>query len=174
MIHRPTNPRKLKRFLENEAHAREARFWVGKIKTADRSLLHDQPVNGAARSATLRSKGEPKPERSVFVYLIRFRSIMNPHYSFLKIGITNNMSERFELDSYRFKKQVLDSVGKMLRREALDVEVRLHRMFAERSHRPTMNLLSKGNSECFEDDASIIAATTNLFSLLRQELAAIA
>jgi hypothetical protein len=38
------NPRKRKRFLENEAAAVEARFWIGKIKSADR-LQYDRPVD---------------------------------------------------------------------------------------------------------------------------------
>lgn len=39
------NPRKLKRFLENQYSAQEARFWINKIKSADRTMLHDRPVN---------------------------------------------------------------------------------------------------------------------------------
>ena len=37
MVSIPTNPRKLKRFLENEYYARDARFWIGAVKTVDRS-----------------------------------------------------------------------------------------------------------------------------------------
>jgi hypothetical protein len=42
------NPRKLKRFLENEFYAVDARFWVDKIKSADRTMVHDQPVDRLA------------------------------------------------------------------------------------------------------------------------------
>lgn len=45
VVHVSENPRKLKRFLENEKYAVDARFWIGKIKSADRSELHTRPVN---------------------------------------------------------------------------------------------------------------------------------
>lgn len=40
-----TNPRKRRRFLESEQAAQGARFWINKIKSADRTMLHDQPVD---------------------------------------------------------------------------------------------------------------------------------
>ena len=48
VVHISENPRKLKRFLENEFYAVDARFWVDKIKSADRTLVHDQPVDRLA------------------------------------------------------------------------------------------------------------------------------
>lgn len=49
VVHISENPRKLKRFLENEFYAKDARFWNGKIKSADRTLVHDQPVDRLAK-----------------------------------------------------------------------------------------------------------------------------
>lgn len=48
-IEQPTMPsskslRKLRRKLENEAYAKEARFWDGKIKSADR-MHYNHPVD---------------------------------------------------------------------------------------------------------------------------------
>ena len=40
--------RKLKRRQEVDAFASEARFWIGKNKSADRSPSHTQPVNRQA------------------------------------------------------------------------------------------------------------------------------
>lgn len=39
-----TNPRKRRRFMENELAAKDARFWIDKIKSADR-MLYDRPVD---------------------------------------------------------------------------------------------------------------------------------
>jgi hypothetical protein len=43
----PKALRRLKRHLEAEREAENARFWVGKVKSADR-LLYTTPVNKAA------------------------------------------------------------------------------------------------------------------------------
>lgn len=48
MVQISTNPRKRRRFLENEFYAKDARHWVGKIKSADR-MDYDQPIDRKAR-----------------------------------------------------------------------------------------------------------------------------
>lgn len=40
--------RKMRRHFENEVYAEEARFWIGKIRSADR-LGYKVPVNGLAK-----------------------------------------------------------------------------------------------------------------------------
>ena len=125
-------------------------------KTADRLLIFDRPVNRSAKNVT-RPRAKPKkPERSVSVYLLRFTSVPNPYHTFLKIGITNDLSARFELDLYRHTTTTLKIVKNLTRREALKVEGRLHRMFVNKSYTPTVKLLSGGNSECFVDDQEIM------------------
>lgn len=38
------DPRARRRLVENEADAKDARFWIGKIKSADR-MLYDRPAD---------------------------------------------------------------------------------------------------------------------------------
>jgi hypothetical protein len=40
----PRAKRKIKRRIENDAYAKDAKAWIGKIKSADR-LKYDRPVN---------------------------------------------------------------------------------------------------------------------------------
>lgn len=40
--------RRRKRRAENDFYAQDARFWVDKIKSADRTMVHDQPVDRLA------------------------------------------------------------------------------------------------------------------------------
>ena len=57
------------------------------------------------------------------------------------------------------------------RSEALDIERRLHAMFAAKSYSPKLRLLSGGNTECFVDDDEIIKTVATLFELVRAGLA---
>ena len=47
--------RKKKRQTENNLYAKTARFWKGKIKSADR-MFYDKPVNSAAVKEILKNK----------------------------------------------------------------------------------------------------------------------
>lgn len=139
-------------------------------KTADRLLIFDRPVNRSAKSVT-KPRAKPKlPPHSVSVYLLRFTSVPNPYHSFLKIGVTNDLSARFGLDLYRHTWSLLKVVKKLTRREALKVEGRLHRMFASKSYTPSVKLLSGGNSECFVDDQEIIDTVGIVFDLIKKEI----
>ena len=53
--------RKLRRKAEVAAYAVEARFWIGKIKSADR-ILHDKPIDAQSVKLTLSSRGVEKFE----------------------------------------------------------------------------------------------------------------
>lgn len=143
-------------------------------KTADRLLIFDRPVNRSAKSVTKPRAKQKKPPRSVSVYLVRFTSVPNPYHSFLKIGITNNLPERFELDLYRHTCSHLNIVGKLTRREALKIEGRLHRMFVSKSYTPKVKLLSGGNSECFLEDQEIIDTVERVFAIVKNDLAGLA
>lgn len=141
-------------------------------RTADRLLIYDRPANGAAKRVIERFEpDQPPPERSVIVYLIRFSSRVSDEQPFLKIGITNNMGERFGFDYYRYDASTVDTVSGLKRSEALDIERRLHAMFAAKSYSPKLRLLSGGNTECFVDDDEIIKTVATLFELVRAGLA---
>ena len=170
------NPKKTVQQKQEESIPleRRERYLLGlghQNKTADRLLIFDRPANRGAKRVTAPRSKEKKPERSVAVYLIRFRSIMDPCLTFLKIGITNDQKNRFGFDVHRYNMETIKNVRNLTRKEALKIEGRLHRMFVEKSHTPKMKLLSGGNSECFEDDEEIISMTCKLFEIIKNDLA---
>lgn len=161
MIQIPKNPRKLKRFIENEAYAKDARFWVGKIRSADRSEMHAQPINSQAvrqtRNKVRRSRGTHDP-KNVVVYVVHFAWIGNPGLCFLKIGLTHNtVAERFASDADRYIVTVIHQTSGVSRRDAAILERSLHDLFAPKSMRPPSPLVSGGNTECFAYSAELEA-----------------
>lgn len=150
----PKNSKKLKRFLENEYYAQDARFWMGAAKTADRSREVLYPINKQAFKGTVNrpiDKGKKKKENiPVIVYALRFDDILGRVQSFIKIGITKQSIEaRFFADAERYtitliKQRILKS-----RKYALTLENALHVLLNSNKFRPEKILLSGGNSECF-------------------------
>lgn len=111
--------------------------------------------------------GRNKSKERVCVYLIRFVSITNPTYSFLKIGITNE-KDRFDADSHRYSENVLKRFFCTGRNQALKIEQRLHKRYSEWCHKPKVPLLSGGNSECFLDLDSIVDDVNYVFDELNK------
>jgi len=140
-------------------------------RTADRMPIHCNPANADARNATKPRPRQKKPVVSVIVYLVRFTSITNPTHTFLKVGVTNSLKERFELDCYRYTVKCIAASAKMTRREALKIERQLHGRFKEKGYVPEIKLLSKGNSECFLDDDEIIQDALKVLSIKGYSLA---
>lgn len=107
----------------------------------------------------------------VKVYLVRFRSKRNPFYSFIKIGISNSGTRiRFFEDLGRYDILQLGAIKSIQRNKALEIEKRLHQMFADMQHIPNPTLLCGGNTECFVNDEQMITKVLEIFSLFTKEL----
>ena len=68
---------------------------------------------------------------------------------------------------YRF--HLLGITRGLTRKEALDVECRLHDMFAKFSYRPRFGFVTGGYTECYVDCAAVIDTTLKLFWLIADE-----
>lgn len=138
-------------------------------RTADRMLIYDRPVNRSARGVTKPRKKDKVQRRKVAVYLVKFTSKITDEQVFLKIGISNELPTRFDLDFYRYDRAILNRISDLTRKEALRVERQLHALFRAKSYVPKLKLLSRGNSECFVYDDEIISTVGTAFDLLREE-----
>ena len=147
-----------------DVEIRSGRFWRG-YQPAQRFLVKVHPKAKGGKKTV----GKDGLER-VTVYLLRFRSKTNPVYSFLKIGISNQMADRFGFDSHRYDVETVRLLRGLHRRDAKKIEARLHELFSEWSHIPRVALMSKGNSECFEDQVEIVDQTAIVFAAFNKEL----
>lgn len=153
----PQNPRKLKRYLENEYYAQSARFWMGAVKTVDRSTEFRYPINRQTRNSVSYSTKSPRKNKRVkekklktIVYAVKFEDLKGKSPTFIKVGITGNMiEERFLADFERYKFSLVGSKIVWGRKEALILEESIHKLLEKHSFRPEKILLSGGNSECF-------------------------
>lgn len=143
---------------------RSGRFWRG-YQPAQQFLVKVHPKAKGGKKTVAKDGTE-----RVTVYLLRFRSKTNPVYAFLKIGISNQMADRFGFDSHRYDVETVRLLRNLHRREAKQIEARLHQLFAEWSHAPRVALMSKGNTECFEDQIEIIDQTAIVFAAFKEEL----
>lgn len=134
------------RAADNAAVERGARYWRG--YSPGHSFVEK------AHPKAVSSRDKSKPDK-VAVYFMRFRSKTNPTYSFLKIGITNHLGDRFGFDSHRYDREKLAMAHDYSRQEAREIEKRLHKQFSEWSHSPQVPLMSKGDTECFVDDPAL-------------------
>jgi hypothetical protein len=150
-----------RRNFEIAAVEKDQRYWKG-YDVAGRFLVKVNPKRKALKAKANR--------HVVGVYLIRFRSRTNPVYAFLKIGITNDIKGRFDLDSHRYTTEIVATLYGLRRQEAVNIEKKLHGMFKVWSHIPRVPLMSKGNTECFEDQARVISRTMAVFSAFKAEM----
>lgn len=157
----PKAIRKRKRFLENEAAAKDSRFWIGKIKTAERVGFRDgvilRPINQQAHRQksskshidVVRVNGQRSSQSHTNLYVVRFAQLGGGEV-FLKIGITkNDIHERFAADARQYQTDLICKIGGLRRDEALKLEASLHKLFDPVRYIPTIQLMSGGNSECF-------------------------
>jgi hypothetical protein len=134
------------RAADNAAVERNARFWRGYSPAGTfLTKVNPQPI----------STRDKRRRESVSIYLLRFRSKTNPTYSFLKIGITNHIKDRFGFDSHRYDVENIAMAHGFSRGEAKSAEAAMHDKFSEWSHKPQVPLMSKGNTECFIDDRGL-------------------
>ena len=167
--------RKRRRRVENDAFARGARFWDNQKTVWSNDATIRRPANKNALELIgpePRRQRDKKGKRSVSVYLFRMKTKGHDEV-FLKIGISNSVSERFELDVVKYNLQLLCCVGGLTRREALSIEGRLHEMFSNLSYRPRFGFVSGGYTECFVDDEHIVEMTRNVFELVEDEKKAV-
>lgn len=136
------NPRKRRRFLENEFYAQTARYWIGKSRPID--VLHTNPVNRFAASVIRpRRRGQDK----AFVYALKFTLIDDPSVVFIKIGVTCNIKNRFLNDADRFSWEILSKTNRVSRDDALTIEASILESLATFKTIPVVPLQS-GNTEC--------------------------
>jgi hypothetical protein len=132
-------------------HDRLSEKGWNKYKASTSSFLSDcQPQF----VKTAKELSKPK-NKQVLVYFVRFRSKVVPTCSFVKIGITNDNSLRFNFDSHKFDITTLAKIFRNTRKEALAIEKSILKQFKQHLRIPSIKLLSGGNSECFEDVSSI-------------------
>lgn len=146
------NPRKQRRRLENEFYAKDARFWTGKVRTAER-IGSLQPVNKQAFRGVNTRKGRKHIKvvhKPTIVYVVRFTWRADRSLTFLKIGITGNtVLTRFSNDEGRYDLEIVHQAHARSRGDARSLETGLHTLFRGMAFRPPVPLLSRGNSECF-------------------------
>ncbi len=130
-------------------------------------VLVRRPVNGGQYRSARKSR-KAKSKQNVNVYLFRIKT-KGSDETFLKIGITNSIADRFEFDVVRYKFVLLGRVGCLSRKEAIRIEKRLHALFANLSYRPKNGFVSGGHTECFVDHERIIETTRSLFALVEEE-----
>ena len=174
----PTNPKKLKRYLENEYYAQSASFWMGAVKTADR-LGHKmlRPINGmAARGITnqkLKRKKSRKGKRwkeieetrKTTVYAVKFEDPKGEWPTFIKVGITGTTIEaRFAADFDRYNFVIIKDREVKNLKTALLLESALHNYLKPHSFRPEKALASGGNSECFTYTEELERIVKNLLT----------
>ena len=146
VVQMPTNPRKLKRFLENEFYAKDARFWIGRVKSADRTGSL-RPINRQAAAHLNVVRGHNR--RKAMVYVVRFVLKSDPSVTFIKVGITgSNPILRFKIDEKKFRLEVIEQTGTMRAADALAMEAALLELFRDQQFRSPVPLAS-GNTECF-------------------------
>lgn len=167
--------RRHKRRVENDAFASGARFWSNQKTVWANDATIRRPANKNALDLVgpePRRQGDKKGKRSVSVYLFRIKTKGHDEV-FLKIGISNSVSERFEQDTVKYKFSLLCCVDGLTRREALAVEGRLHEMFSSMSYRPRFGFVSGGYTECFVDEEVIFETTRKVFDLVDDEKRAV-
>jgi hypothetical protein len=166
MVQIPKNPRKLKRFLENEAYAKDARYWKGRVRTADRLDIVSSPVNRQALNQTNRRRPrQRRAKRPTLVYVVAFVLRADPSIKFLKIGITtHDVPGRFAADSEIYHFAVVHQISAESTQHALAMERSLHELFRTHRFRPPMPLRSGGNSECFAYSDALEARMADLIS----------
>lgn len=157
MVQVPKSPRKLKRFIENETYAKDARFWMTRpnvgLQITQREL---RPINKQALHQMGRGRRKGKKIRNVKVYVVRFTGVADESLTFLKIGITSSDIEiRFEQDVGRYRCDVVHQIKDLTRSDARSLEAALHSFFRPHKFRPPYPLLSGGNSECFSYSAKV-------------------
>jgi hypothetical protein len=166
----PKTARRVRRRIENDSYAKEAHAW-SKVKTIwSRPEVIYRPISTETFKIEKNDLVEKKnkPKRKVNVYLFRIKTKGHDE-EFLKIGITNNVEKRFEPDLVKYKLYLLGIVGGLTRKEALDIECRLHDMFAPFSYRPRFGFVTGGYTECYVDCADVIDTTLKLFGLIEDE-----
>ncbi len=158
MVQIPQKPHRRKRFLENEFYARDARYWTGKVKTAER-IGSLQPVNKQAFRGTTNKPGRTHIKviaKPTIVYVVKFTWLADRSLTFLKIGITgNSVLTRFAADQGRYDVKIVHQATAPSRGAARSLESGLHVLFKGRSFRPPVPLLSRGNSECFSHSSDL-------------------
>jgi hypothetical protein len=176
----PQNPRKLKRYLENEYYAQSARFWMGAVKTVDRMTEFRYPINKQTRNSVSYSTKSPmkrrnkkrnkkweeiEEERKTIVYAVKFDDTKGIYPTFIKVGITGGtIEERFLADLERYEFSLIKSKLLYTRKAALVLEGSIHTLLTKHSFRPEKILLSGGNSECFVYSAELEKMIENLLT----------
>lgn len=162
----PKSARKMRRRLDNDALEKDARFW--KSKTIFSSSEIFRPANKSA-AAIVDGKWERYQGGSdVSVYLYRIKT-KGHEEEFLKIGITNSLAFRFELDVVRYKFNLQNSVDGLTRKEALEIERGLHEILSQWSYVPKFGFVSGGHTECFVDCDMVIETANKVFRLVEEE-----
>lgn len=165
----PKTARKVRRRAENDLYAKDAHAW-SKVKTIwSRPDIIYRPISRSSFDPEENAlmKTPKKPKRKVSVYLLRIKTKGHDE-GFLKIGITNNLEKRFEPDLVKYRFRLLGIAQGLTRKEALDVECRLHDMFAAFSYRPRFGFVTGGYTECYVDCPDVVDTTLKLFGLIAE------
>ena len=132
------------------------------MRTAERSGYFVYPVD--RKSSNMMTKRKEKDKRKIYsVYFVHFRMKTDPTISFLKVGYTKNIQNRFLNDADNFHITFLNEVDELKKDSALHLEQSIHEIYHSLKRFPVKGL-SSGNFECYPDDVELIREFNQIFT----------